>query len=49
MGPDRRAFTCGAMLAGSAVAIAWPVFAGGAEAADWSDGTAWSDGLGWRS
>jgi len=47
-GPDRREFICGAMLAGTAVVVGWPAF-GGAEEADWSDGTAWSDGRGWSS
>jgi hypothetical protein len=47
-GPDRREFICGAMLAGSVIAIGWPAF-GGAEEADWSDGTVWSDGRGWSS
>jgi hypothetical protein len=48
-GWDRREFICGAVLAGSMVAFGWPAFAGGAEEADWSDGTAWSDGRGWSS
>ncbi|MGH6916646.1 MAG: hypothetical protein ACREJ0_02980 [Geminicoccaceae bacterium] len=47
-GPDRREFICGAMLAGSVIAIGGPAF-GGAEEADWSDGTVWSDGRGWSS
>ena len=45
-GPDRRELIYGAAVAGFAVAIGWPAF-GGAEEADWSDGTAWSDGRGW--